>query len=204
MTTNNYEQAVAFEEENRLVAYLSYGRPVLGRVLAQLTWRHVIELSLAQNAFFTGSRATREDVIELLWRLDPWFLRPTGEMPNLPLGAHRPGRAAVAFRRFVLQARFRRCDLQSVEFALLEWLTAHWQDQACDADDAAGSKMVSSLAARLNWFDFIQAKIEIRDVLSLGVAVSFQILRAKDLLSGDPGLSGRYIPPSAALKRFDR
>jgi apolipoprotein N-acyltransferase len=36
----------------------------------------------------------------------------------------------------------------------------------------------------------------------IAVAFTFQAIRARDLLSGDPDLAARYIAPSAALKRF--
>jgi hypothetical protein len=47
---NNYEQAFAHEERQRRLGYLHQADPLFGLPQVALTWRHVTELGLANNA----------------------------------------------------------------------------------------------------------------------------------------------------------
>lgn len=200
---SNYEQAVAREEENRLLAYVGRGRPVLGFLLVNLTWRHCLELSLARNAFFTELRAERGDVFDFLWRLHPHFRTIDGRFPNVRHGAKPPSRLRSAFAAWRIALFVRRVDLVQAELAILQWIRDAYQDKPADdtdGDDSSPKPTASALSARLNWFDWISSQHGDR-ALDLGVAVSFQILRAQMVARGE---GARCIPPSAALKRFDR
>jgi hypothetical protein len=198
----SYEQALAREEENRLLAYLGLARPLFGRLMAQPRWQHVLELTLAQNAFLIGTEPTRADVHDFIWRLDLHHTLPDGTLDNWPHGVPKPGRLARWRARVDCWRISRSASPNSLELPIRQWLATTKQDAPASGDDTAPR---SSLAPSLNDFDGLVALFGLKHpaaLLALPVAFTFQALRAADLASGDPERSSRYIPPSAALKRF--
>lgn len=197
----NYEQAIAREGENRLLAYIGIGRPLFGRLMAAITWRHVLELSLAHNAFLAGTEPTRDDVFHFLWRLDVHFYRPDGSLPNWPRGAQPPGRVALLLAKFACYSISRQAAPNAIERPIREWLSEHWQDMPAGEPETESKH--SSLSASLSWLDSIVDYLGRNDpqrIIDLSVAFTFQMLRAELIRTGE---AARCIPPSAALKHFD-
>jgi len=204
----SFEQALAEEKQNRELAYLHIAAPLLGCQVVTLTWRHVVELTLAENAFFTGGEPSRADVYQLLWRLNPCFRRPDGSMSNLDRsaraeGAARPTWLTCFFQQWRVNKLARSCKPHLAEPIIRDRLNAAFQDVP-STSDKSGDDYVSSLRAAITWFDYVTSEFALaghsKDAcLGYGVAWTFQVLRIRDIKSGR---EDDYIAPSAALKRF--
>lgn len=204
---DNYEQAVAREEENRRLARLGLARPLLGVQLSPITWRQAEELHLAGNAFFHEAEPTRDDVELFFWRLHPFFRRPDGTFPNLKSwlrepGARLPGPFAVFKARLFCFLLSRYHAPAAVEIPAREWVKDHWQDAPSAAESSGNS--TSSLKAKLGWYDelgefFAARNYTWEQFIDFPVSTSFLNLRTYLVVNGE---SQRVIPPSAALKRF--
>ncbi|HVT74585.1 MAG TPA: hypothetical protein VHD61_15735 [Lacunisphaera sp.] len=200
-----FEEARFREEQNRLLAYLPFSRPLLGLPVVTLTWRILLELTLAGNAFVRPVEPTRDDVYQFLWRLHPCFRRPAGDLPNLPAGSFQPSRWRCFLARVDCWRVSRHYRPNAIEFQIRRWLEEARQDAP---RNDRGDSEVSSLEETVNQFDDITACFSPRgylpgQILDLGVAWSLQQVRAEGLNSPDPKLRGRFISPSAALKRFE-
>lgn len=202
-----FEQARAREEENRIIAHLPYARPLLGQPIVTLTWRHCLELTLARNAFFTNQAPELGDVFDFIWRLHPAFFRPDGTRPNLPEGARIVARWRCALVRAALAARVRRFSLAAARAAVEAWIDASYQDMPTESTNKNGSEAsaVSRLSPRLTWFDSVVAQYEAGGhsrhyALDLGVALSFQMMRARLIASGE---GARCVAPSDKLITFE-
>lgn len=196
-----YDDAVAREEENRVLAYLGVGRPLFGLMLAGLTWRHVLELSLARNAFFIGREPTRQEVFDFLWRLNLHYERPNGKLVNWPADARRPGLIGRSLTRMRCRYIAYSLPVAVLEKTIRAWINESWQDMPVGEPDKQGSAF-SKLAPRLNWFDTISSYFafdRLDTVLDCPVALTFQRIRADFIRNGK---ESRCIPPSAALISF--
>jgi hypothetical protein len=202
MTTapQNYEQAVAREEESRRLAHLGRARPLLGQPVVNLTWRHCEELALCQSPFLTKRPADRDDLFLFLWRLDPWFMRPDGTFPNLRPAEPRPGRIRLAFHRLALARFVARLDLRRAEVVVLEWIATAYQDMPAGPAKQEG-QATSIFYPHLSWFDTIcdyytERGHDPERVLDFGVAWSLQMLRARLIAAGE---WERCLDPSVEL-----
>lgn len=213
-TPQSYDQARAAEELSALLAHLPYARPLLGHCVVPLRWAHELELTLSANAFFSGQAPLLGDVFELLWRLDPVFTTGDGRLPNLPAGAVIPSR----WTRFRLRVRLwrfcQRLDLHRAEVAVRAWLAVQRQDAPhSTTDDGAGESGAITynprIAERVNQFDAVALHFSTtcgytpEQILQLGVAWTWQHMRAADLSSGDAKRMNRWIRPSADLLTFE-
>jgi hypothetical protein len=195
----NYEQAVARERENRLLAYLPVSRPLFGRLLSTLRWRHVLELSLAQNAFFGPRCPEPTDVFDFLWALDLHFTRPDGSMPNWPSGAKRPGRFARWRARCDCYRISRSAAPTRLEPSIRAWIEEKWQDMPAAPKQSAAA--TSIFAPSLQWLDVIVEYYTDRghsfeSVLEMPVALTMQMLRARTIAAGH---WERCLDPSSAI-----
>jgi hypothetical protein len=196
-----YEQARAAEELNALLAHLPYARPLLGSLVVPLRWAHKLELTLSGNAFFTGIAPLRGDFFELLWRLDPFFRTGDGRFPNLLSGVHPPSRLAGFRARVSLWRKCLALDVHAAEVVVRTWLAEQEQDRP----QAGGGGTTSRHADTVNQYDSVVRHFtqgcgySPEQCLQLGVAWSWQQLRADALASGDPKAANRFVRPSAHL-----
>jgi len=204
----NYEQAVAREEENRLLALHGRARPLLGFSMIALRWRHVLDFTFAGNAFFNAAREPeRADVFQFIWCLHPCFSWPDGILPNQLPRQPVPSRFARLRARLACQRLARIAPPLELAPLIHAWIDLAWQDSPAPDTGSGGGGLpacTSSLSPRLRWLDVVAADVTLgptlRDRLETPVALSFQHMRTRALASGDDDLASRFIPPSAALK----
>jgi hypothetical protein len=194
-----FQKALQHESDNRRLASLRLARPLLGQFVVALTWRHVMELSLAGNAFFTGREPTAKDFYLLLWRLNPAFRRPDGIFPNLDPRANPPGRIARVMAQINCYRIARLVNPNVTERIVRQWISDAYQDQPSPSNQPQAA--LSSLSPRLDWFDSFAAQYHqvgyLPDqIFDLPVAWCFQMLRVEIIQAGK---EETLIPPSAAL-----
>jgi len=198
-----FEEAVAFEEENRRLAYLRLGRPLLGLPTGALTWRQVIELSLVRNAFLAAAEPSRDHVYQFLRRIHVCYATPSGWMPNLPPTAPKPSwlaRKLATMRCYVLASRV---SPNLLEMPIRQWIDLAFQDSP--AVTKAGESRASIFTPRLFWYDtvvqfYLEKGVAEDVVLDKPVALTFQMLRMHYIARGD---EFRCLPPSTRFKKFE-
>ncbi len=135
--------ARAAEHRQRLLTHAGLAAPIELPILHRegvvararvvpLTERHRLELALVGNAILCGRAPLLGDIMQFLWRLNPYFRRPDGTYPNLtgPVPIFFTWlRSRVA--RAALARAVRRCDLFAAERAIHEWLQVAEQDGHC-------------------------------------------------------------------------
>lgn len=196
-----FEEAVAFEEENRRLAYLRLGRPLLGLPTGALTWRSVIELSLLNNAFFSTAEPTRHDVFQFLWRVHAYYTQPGGRNTNLPSSASKPSWLDRRLASYHCHLAAIQTAPNHQEMPIRQWVDLAYQDSP---SVKRPGEFVSLFAPRLFWYDaivqfFLEKGITSDVVLDMPVALTFQMLRMHYIAIGD---EFRCMPPSTRFRKF--
>jgi hypothetical protein len=140
----------------RLLSWLRCPTSKVRVPICHLTERHRLELTFAQNAFFTDLAPTLGDVQLFLWRLSPLFMRPDGTFPNAPQGSIRNSRIAIrnsARLRRHLARYIPHIDLHCAETVIQSYLATTAQDFQGGEDTPAGSRVRSRLLPDTNYFD---------------------------------------------------
>lgn len=122
--------------------WLGLAPDLCGSPVRPLTLRHVLELMLAGNAFFTGRRALLADVFDFLWRLHPAFYRPGS--------AHRyfdwPSRERLV-------RRVRGLDLLHAEREIHQFISAAYADHPGEESSEDGGTAPKLLVPHANLVD---------------------------------------------------
>lgn len=193
-----FTAARAREDRLRLEAHLPFAGDILGVRQVPLTWRHLIELSRAGNAFFHAAEPTADDVFDYLWRLHPAFRRPDGELANLnhaalTRGAPRPSRFVSWCARLFVSSIARRISPNLLEKCIRSRIADAFMDRPSGSKDEAAH--VSPLLALPTWYDLAVSELGL-GAIEYPVALTFQALRVRGIQHGH---ADQYIPPSASL-----
>lgn len=169
-----------------------------GSPVRPLTLRHVLELMLAGNAFFTGRRALLADVFDFLWRLHPAFFRP-GSVDRF---FDWPSRERLV-------RRVRTIDLRAAEHEIFAYIQEAYADRPGDdgEPDGAQPKLLIPHAnlvdALIEWFAAMYGW-EPSTTLGMPVAQLFQLRRQYGIRHGEDIIDPEHAEIRSVIKEGRR
>jgi hypothetical protein len=167
--------------------------------LVPLTHRHVVELTLARNAFLRGFSPLAGDLFAFLWRLHPLFRRPDGSFPNT---SARLSFACLrsAFARYRLRRAVLRCEQEPAATTIREFLARASQDAAAPECDAVEAPAAPERCPIDNVVDYAARTYHLHPdaVLDLPIALLHQLYR-DHLLSLPDGELAVFAPSDDLL-----